>query len=223
MCVRIYICRVNKKYICTYTYIYIHTHTHIYIYIYTATLVIETAKICLQCRRPGSIPGLGRSPWEGNGNPFQYSCLENPTDREAWQAIGHGVAKSQTQQKWLSMAWRICSCVSSCLFHLLSMTFSSFPFSIPIFWEVFHTLSSSSNSWPYSFCDYDLYAEENLWCTTHNWPRQTDGLEYYQLPNIAKASTKGEPVQQHHMLQAALRSRRKVNFRCPSPPLFSLC
>ena len=33
---------------------------------------------------PGSIPGLGRSPGEGNGNPLQYSCLENPMDREAW-------------------------------------------------------------------------------------------------------------------------------------------
>ena len=39
------------------------------------------------------IPGLGRSPGEGNGNPLQYSCLENPMDREAWQAIVHGVTK----------------------------------------------------------------------------------------------------------------------------------
>ena len=46
---------------------------------------------------PGSIPGSGRSPGEGNGNPLQYSCLGNPTDREAWQAIIHGVAKSWTQ------------------------------------------------------------------------------------------------------------------------------
>ena len=46
-------------------------------------------------RDVGSIPGLERSPGEGNGNPFQYSCLENPTDREAWQATVHGVAKSQ--------------------------------------------------------------------------------------------------------------------------------
>ena len=41
----------------------------------------------------GSIPGLGRSPGEGNGNPLQYSCLENPMDREAWKATIHGVAK----------------------------------------------------------------------------------------------------------------------------------
>ena len=39
----------------------------------------------------GSIPGSGRSPGEGNGNPFHYSCLENPMDRRAWQATVHGV------------------------------------------------------------------------------------------------------------------------------------
>ena len=39
------------------------------------------------------IPGLGRSPGEGNGNPLQYSCLGNPMDRGAWQSAIHGVAK----------------------------------------------------------------------------------------------------------------------------------
>ena len=47
----------------------------------------------------GSIPGLGRFPEEGNGNPLQYSCLENSMDRGSWLATVHGVAKSQT---WLS-------------------------------------------------------------------------------------------------------------------------
>ena len=46
---------------------------------------------------PGSIPGLGRSSGEWRGNPLQYSCLENPMDRGAWQAMVHEVAKSQTQ------------------------------------------------------------------------------------------------------------------------------
>ena len=45
---------------------------------------------------PGSIPGLGRSPGEGNGSPLQYACLGNHMDRGAWQAIVHGVAKSWT-------------------------------------------------------------------------------------------------------------------------------
>ena len=44
----------------------------------------------------GSIPGLGRSPGKGNGNPLQCSCLENPVARGAWRATVHGVAKSQT-------------------------------------------------------------------------------------------------------------------------------
>ena len=44
----------------------------------------------------GSIPGSGRSPGEGTGNPYQYSCLENPMDREAWWATVHGVTKSWT-------------------------------------------------------------------------------------------------------------------------------
>ena len=47
-------------------------------------------------RDQGSIPGLGRSPGEGNGSPLQYSCMENPMGRGAWQAAVHGVAKSWT-------------------------------------------------------------------------------------------------------------------------------
>ena len=46
----------------------------------------------------GLIPGSGRSPGEGNGNPLQYSCLENSMDRGAWWATVYAVAKSQTQQ-----------------------------------------------------------------------------------------------------------------------------
>ena len=46
---------------------------------------------------PGSSPGLGRSSGEGNGNPLQYSCLDNPMDGGAWQATVHGVTKSQTR------------------------------------------------------------------------------------------------------------------------------
>ena len=45
---------------------------------------------------PGSIPGLGRSPGEGNANPLQYSCPENPMDRLAWWTTVHGVIESRT-------------------------------------------------------------------------------------------------------------------------------
>ena len=50
----------------------------------------------------GSVPGLGRSPGEGNGNPLQYSCLDNPMDREARWATVHGVTKSRTLLNRLS-------------------------------------------------------------------------------------------------------------------------
>ena len=54
-------------------------------------------------RDMASIPGSGRSPGERHGNPLQYSCLENPTDRGAWRATFHRVAKSRTRLKQLSM------------------------------------------------------------------------------------------------------------------------
>ena len=50
----------------------------------------------------GSIPELGRSPGEGNGNALQYFCLENSIDKGAWQATVHGVAKSQTRLEQLT-------------------------------------------------------------------------------------------------------------------------
>ena len=54
-------------------------------------------------RDMGLIPGLRRSPGEGNDNPLQYSCLGNPTDRGVWQTMFHRVAKRWTQMKQLSM------------------------------------------------------------------------------------------------------------------------
>ena len=54
-------------------------------------------------RDMGPIPGSGRSPGGGRGNTLQYSCLGNPMDRGAWQATVHGVAKSRTRLKRLSM------------------------------------------------------------------------------------------------------------------------
>ena len=60
-----------------------------------------------------SISGLGRFPGGGNGSPLQYSCLENPMDRGAWQATVHRVAKSRTRLKWLSITHA--KCVHVCL------------------------------------------------------------------------------------------------------------
>ena len=86
--------------------IYMHTHTHTHTH--RASLVAQTVKNLPAKKKKkkesacnegdlGSIPGSGRSPGEGNGNPLQYSCLENPMDREAWWATIHGVTKSRTR------------------------------------------------------------------------------------------------------------------------------
>ena len=58
-------------------------------------------------RDPGSIPGSGRSPGGGHGNPLQYSCLENPMDRGVWWATVHRVTHSQTRLKRLSTHSRL--------------------------------------------------------------------------------------------------------------------
>ena len=65
------------------------------------TTVIEGFPQWLSCKEStcnagdvGSIPGLGRSPGGGHGNPLQYSCWENPMDRKIWQAMIHGVTES---------------------------------------------------------------------------------------------------------------------------------
>ena len=62
------------------------------------TLVVKNSPAnARDIRDVGSIPGSGRSLREGNGNPLQYSCLENSMDRGAWQATVHGIAKSRAQ------------------------------------------------------------------------------------------------------------------------------
>ena len=75
-------------------------------------LCVRTSQVALVVKNPpanagnvrdsGSIPGLGRSPEGGPGNPLQCSCLENPMDKRAWWATVHGVAKSQTGLKRLA-------------------------------------------------------------------------------------------------------------------------
>ena len=67
----------------------------------TVLVVKNSSANAGDARDAGSIPGLERSSGEGHGNPFQYSCLENSTDRGAWRARVHRVTKSQTQLKQL--------------------------------------------------------------------------------------------------------------------------
>ena len=66
-------------------------------------MVKKTRLVMWQTWDTGSIPGSGRSLGGGHSKPLQYSCLENPMDRGAQWAIVHGVAKSRTRRKWLSM------------------------------------------------------------------------------------------------------------------------
>ena len=77
-----------KRTICIYIYIYTH------IYGLPSGSVVKNPPA--NAEDTSSIPGLGRSPVEGIGNPLQYSCLVNSMDRGAWQTIVHGVAKTQT-------------------------------------------------------------------------------------------------------------------------------
>ena len=66
--------------------------------LHNTSLVAQTVKrLAYNVGDLGSIPGLGRSSGEGNGNPLQYSCLENPMDGGAWWATVHGVGKSRTR------------------------------------------------------------------------------------------------------------------------------
>ena len=65
---------------------------HHYVYINIPHSSDDRATAC-NVGDPGSVPGLGRPPGEGNGNPLQYSCLGNPMDRGAWWATVHGVAE----------------------------------------------------------------------------------------------------------------------------------
>ena len=60
-------------------------------------MVAQTVESACSAGDPGLIPGSGRSSGEGNGNPLQYSCLENPMDGGAWEATVHGVTKNQTE------------------------------------------------------------------------------------------------------------------------------
>ena len=94
---------------------------------FQASLGLRQRRICLQCGRSGLIPGSGRSPGEGNGNPLQYSCLGNPMDRGAWRVTVHGVAKIHNFSDLAHTHTNIHLCC--CDGHsqlLISLTFPSF-------------------------------------------------------------------------------------------------
>ena len=91
----------------------------------------EPACQCRRLRDAGSTPESGRSPGGGHGYPLQYSCLENPMDRGAWQATVHGVAQSQRQLKWLSSLARSRKKTAKSTFSLYQLVTSSKPARLP--------------------------------------------------------------------------------------------
>ena len=126
-------------------------------------------------RNSGSIPGLGRSSGEGNGNPIQYSCLGNLVDRGAWQAIVHGVTKSDSVQ--FSSVTQ--SCLTLCdpfgLQHARltcpSLSPRVFSNSCPLSRWCHPTISSSAtlfSSWPQSFLASGSFPMSQLF--TSEWP-----------------------------------------------------
>ena len=79
-------------------------HFHFFSLYSWASKVVQSKEFTCNvggARDAGLIPGSGRSPGGGNGNPLQYSCLKNPMDRGAWRATAHGVTKTRTRLKRL--------------------------------------------------------------------------------------------------------------------------
>ena len=132
-----YIQREKSAVLCILDIIYYYIIYTMYVYIY---IYQRKKTVCIACYLPlvvfkniyihiflpanagdltdtSSVPGWGRSPGGRNGNPLQYSCLENPTDRGAWWATVHGVAESWTWLKQLSTAYIHIFMHSYCIEH----------------------------------------------------------------------------------------------------------
>ena len=99
----------------------------------------------------GSVPGLGRFPEEGNGNPLQYSCLENPMDRGAWWATVHGVTKSQTQLSDF-LFFRAKVCHVCCYYFQRALTAVLLVLEMPVWLPVNPNFSLQTSAGPPSAC-----------------------------------------------------------------------
>ena len=108
---------------------------------------------------PGLIPGLGRSSGEGNGNPLQYSCLENPMDWGAWWATAHGVAKSRTRLRdFTSLHFKVLS-HSKAGNQPISITVPAPTWAVPIAWSDSHQIIFSDLlTEVYTFSIFYIYA-----------------------------------------------------------------
>jgi len=122
------------------------------------------------------IPGSGRSPGGGHSNPLQYSCLENPMDRRAWQATVHGVAKSWAWLKRLSMhLWvNIIKCVELCLAHSKHLFRTGF--GVQTCWVNVSELSIVTMNWDWGASMDRIQGQEVPPCFTENywfWERKS--------------------------------------------------
>ena len=136
----------------------------------------------------GSIPGLGRSPREGNGNWLQSSCLENPMDRVAWQVTVHGVKKSWTQ---LSTTH---SPLVSCWLFAQTATQDLQPTSFPASWELRQELARQSLQFSHSTCRC-RYQRQTPTCTQEGMNKEVCCSHFYRKKNpevsIGEWSRKG--------------------------------
>ena len=147
-------------------------------------------------RDAGSIPGSRRPPGEGNGNPLQYSCLENPMDRRVWRATVQGVTKSWDMTEWLTLSFTFYFC------HLF------------FFWIMDHSLP------PFQiFRNGSLYTEYGKWKSLRN-PRIYLPSEHSPSTLSHKRDEKEQPLQSISWTEMC-QDYAEVLARCSSPPVYS--
>ena len=82
---------------------------------------LDFKEYACNARDPGSIPGLGRSPGEGNGDPLQYSCLENSMDRGAWRATVYGLPIVDMTERLTHASFHLACCLYTFPYHISVM------------------------------------------------------------------------------------------------------